>query len=57
MPRASTFCAAASIDNLPADERFDLDLTDIAEVWRRGSVISSWLLDLTAIALAQNSVT
>jgi 6-phosphogluconate dehydrogenase len=41
-------------ENLPEDERFDLDLTDIAEVWRRGSVISSWLLDLTAIALAQN---
>jgi 6-phosphogluconate dehydrogenase len=41
-------------DNLPEDERFDLNLTDIAEVWRRGSVISSWLLDLTAIALAQN---
>jgi len=37
---------------LPADERFDLDLADIAEVWRRGSVISSWLLDLTASALA-----
>jgi 6-phosphogluconate dehydrogenase len=33
-------------------DRFDLDLTDIAEVWRRGSVISSWLLDLTAEALA-----
>lgn len=32
--------------------RFDFDLADIAEVWRRGSVISSWLLDLTAIALA-----
>ena len=38
--------------NLPEDTRFDLDLTDIAEVWRRGSVISSWLLDLTASALA-----
>jgi 6-phosphogluconate dehydrogenase len=37
---------------LPEDSRFDLDLTDIAEVWRRGSVISSWLLDLTANALA-----
>ena len=36
---------------LPEDARFDLDLTDIAEVWRRGSVISSWLLDLTASAL------
>ena len=38
---------------LPEDERFDLDLADIAEVWRRGSVVSSWLLDLTAIALAK----
>jgi 6-phosphogluconate dehydrogenase len=37
---------------LPEDSRFDLDLPDIAEVWRRGSVISSWLLDLTASALA-----
>jgi len=37
---------------LPEDSRFDLDLADIAEVWRRGSVISSWLLDLTASALA-----
>ena len=33
-------------------QRYDLNLTDIAEVWRRGSVISSWLLDLTAQALA-----
>jgi len=39
---------------LPAEHRFDLDLPDIAEVWRRGSVISSWLLDLTAGALAQS---
>ena len=31
---------------------YDLDLPDIAEVWRRGSVIASWLLDLTAAALA-----
>jgi 6-phosphogluconate dehydrogenase len=37
---------------LPEDQRYDLDLVDIAEVWRRGSVISSWLLDLTASALA-----
>ncbi len=36
----------------PMDERFDLDLADIAEVWRRGSVITSWLLDLTSDALA-----
>lgn len=39
---------------LPEDQRFDLNLTDIAEVWRRGSVISSWLLDLSASALADN---
>jgi 6-phosphogluconate dehydrogenase len=38
--------------SLPDDERFELNLPDIAEVWRRGSVISSWLLDLTAQALA-----
>ena len=37
---------------LPEDERFEFNLTDISEVWRRGSVISSWLLDLTAQALA-----
>ena len=39
---------------LAPDERYDLDLADIAEVWRRGSVISSWLLDLTAQALARD---
>ena len=39
---------------LPEDERFAIDLTDVAEVWRRGSVVSSWLLDLTAIALAKS---
>ena len=38
--------------DLPDEERYDLNLADIAEVWRRGSVISSWLLDLTALALA-----
>jgi 6-phosphogluconate dehydrogenase len=43
----------ASTD-LPEDERFDLNLTDIAEVWRRGSVISSWLLDLGAAALLKD---
>jgi 6-phosphogluconate dehydrogenase len=36
------------------EHRFDLDIADIAEVWRRGSVITSWLLDLTAGALAQS---
>jgi 6-phosphogluconate dehydrogenase len=41
--------------SLPEDSRFDLDLTDVAEVWRRGSVISSWLLDLTASALAADN--
>ena len=34
--------------------RYDLDLGDIAELWRRGSVIASWLLDLTAAALAKD---
>jgi 6-phosphogluconate dehydrogenase len=38
----------------PEELRFDLNLRDIAEVWRRGSVISSWLLDLTAAALAKD---
>ncbi len=40
---------------LPADERYDLNLADIAEVWRRGSVVTSWLLDLTASALATDA--
>jgi 6-phosphogluconate dehydrogenase len=39
-------------DALPPEERYELNLADIAEVWRRGSVVSSWLLDLTAQALA-----
>jgi 6-phosphogluconate dehydrogenase len=38
--------------DLPEDQRFTLNIADIAEVWRRGSVISSWLLDLSAAALA-----
>jgi 6-phosphogluconate dehydrogenase len=41
-------------DELPAEERFELNLADIAEVWRRGSVVASWLLDLTASALAKS---
>ena len=41
-------------EHLPEEERFDFNLTDVAEVWRRGSVISSWLLDLTAAALAKD---
>ncbi|HKD02304.1 MAG TPA: decarboxylating 6-phosphogluconate dehydrogenase [Terriglobales bacterium] len=44
----------ATSKELRDDLRYDLNLADIAEVWRRGSVISSWLLDLTAIALAEN---
>ena len=40
--------------DLPEDERFTLNMPDIAEVWRRGSVISSWLLDLGAAALAKD---
>ena len=36
---------------LPEAERFTYDVADLAEVWRRGSVVASWLLDLTAIAL------
>ena len=35
------------------DSKFDFDMADIAEVWRRGSVVTSWLLDLTSSALAQ----
>ena len=38
----------------PEYYRYDLDLADIVEVWRRGSVIASWLLDLTAAALARD---
>src|SRR5918995_543252 len=37
---------------LPDGERYSFDLADVAEVWRRGSVVSSWLLDLTARALS-----
>ena len=44
----------ASNEDLPAEQRYDLDLAAIADVWRRGSVISSWLLDLAAIALAKD---
>jgi len=38
----------------PEYYQYDLNLTDVAEVWRRGSVIASWLLDLTATALLRN---
>jgi 6-phosphogluconate dehydrogenase len=42
----------AASDRPEPDERYDFDLADIAELWRRGSVVGSWLLDLTAKALA-----
>ena len=44
----------ANSKDLPEDIRYDLNVADIAEVWRRGSVISSWLLDLTAMALLED---
>jgi 6-phosphogluconate dehydrogenase len=43
----------ADSEKLATEHRFTLDLADVAEVWRRGSVVSSWLLDLTANALAE----
>jgi len=44
----------ANSKELPEDHRYTLNLGEIAELWRRGSVVSSWLLDLSAIALAQD---
>ena len=44
----------ANSKQLPEDHRYDLNLADIAELWRRGSVIASWLLDLTAISLVDD---
>jgi 6-phosphogluconate dehydrogenase len=41
-------------EELPEQERFNLSAPEIAELWRRGSVIGSWLLDLTSMALAEN---
>ena len=43
-----------SQDIIPSERRYDLNLADITELWRRGSVVSSWLLDLSAIALAED---
>jgi 6-phosphogluconate dehydrogenase len=43
-----------SSTDLPENERFDLNVSDICELWRRGSVVGSWLLDLTAMALVEN---
>jgi 6-phosphogluconate dehydrogenase len=50
--RAAVIDAETTPLTNPEHYQYDLDLRDIAEVWRRGSVISSWLLDLTATALA-----
>jgi len=47
-------CRHANAKSLPADMRYDLNLADIAEVWRRGSVVGSWLLDLTAEGLKRD---
>ena len=44
----------ATSKELPPEHRFDLNIADIAELWRRGSVVGSWLLDLTAMALVEN---
>jgi 6-phosphogluconate dehydrogenase len=44
----------ASSSELPEGHRYNLDLADVAELWRRGSVVSSWLLDLSALALAES---
>ena len=45
----------AGSDRLPQGLRLEIDVADVAEVWRRGSVITSWLLDLTASALAEDA--
>lgn len=44
----------AACESLAPELRYELNLPDIAEVWRRGSVVGSWLLDLTAMALAED---
>jgi 6-phosphogluconate dehydrogenase len=46
---------SASKASLPPERRYSFDLAEITEVWRHGSVVSSWLLDLTAAALAENA--
>jgi 6-phosphogluconate dehydrogenase len=44
----------AASEDLPEDQRLRIDIAEVAEVWRRGSVITSWLLDLTAAALTRD---
>ena len=48
------FKNSSSKEVVDPDHRYDLNLAEIAEVWRRGSVVSSWLLDLTAMALIED---
>ncbi len=45
----------ANLETLPADQRYDFDLADLTELWRRGSVVTSWLLDLSAEAMARDA--
>jgi len=44
----------AASKEVASDHRYELNVAEIAEVWRRGSVVGSWLLDLSAIALLEN---
>ncbi len=44
----------ADSERLPEDERIKIDITEVAEVWRRGSVVTSWLLDLSAAAFMED---
>ncbi len=53
--KSSAFDAETTPLRDPEHYRYDLDLADIAEVWRHGSVITSWLLDLSATALARDA--
>ncbi len=45
---------SAALERVPADQRYEFDLAEVAELWRRGSVVTSWLLDLSAIAFAES---
>jgi len=46
---------SANSKDVPEEHRYNLDIAEIAEVWRRGSVVGSWLLDLTAMALVEST--
>jgi 6-phosphogluconate dehydrogenase len=46
---------SAAKESIPPERRYNFDLAEITEVWRHGSVVSSWLLDLTAAALLENA--